>query len=373
MPFAITGAVAARSNNNDSGHLVGDCSDATGNHGLVASPLPEPVRMALLRAGLGALVAKAGVRQRVRGGAAAGLMRPRQLAFRRGQARSIAVWLRLVWSAMATAVVAAVKGVAVKAVLPSKPDKIKGDALCSSVPGVRADDLVFVGDIGIGIGITSITVTNRDHVAKSRTASGLPAGGGRGCGTPVSSTASRFVVRVAATSTVQPTFPRPLVFSAANRHTCFGLLINAFAAGVRVLLNGFSQQRLRRMNTMTVLSRLRLAGRACLLADTAVPAATWSGRLDDPATSALVGSDLSAASFGSDAEIAGNVALLMLQLVVAGPVTVRSAQFAAGRIDPYSTRFAGTGGSAHFLASSADQAFSTGGDAVSASASPAGV
>ena len=124
---------------------------------------------------------------------------------------------------------------------------------------------------------------------------------------------------------------------------------------------------------MTVLSRLRLTGRACLLADTAAPAATWSGRLDDPATSALVGSDLSAASFGSDAEIAGNVALLMLQLVVAGPVTVRSAQFAAGGIDPYSTRFAGTGGSTHFLASSADQALSTGGDAVSASVLPAGV
>ena len=43
-----------------------------------------------------------------------------------------------------------------------------------------------------------------------------------------------------ATSTVHLTFPSPLVFSATNDYTCFGLHINEFANGVGVLLTGFS-------------------------------------------------------------------------------------------------------------------------------------
>lgn len=153
----------------------------------------------------------------------------------------VAVMLGLTFSAAPTAVAAAVKGAYVEAILPSKPYKISVDALSPSVPGVQADELVFAAGDG-AVGITSITVTNNDSFAKSLTVSEPPSGSGHACGTPVSTTASSFVIRVPGTSTVHLAFPSPLVFSAVNGHTCFGLHINEFAAGVQVLLTGFRSQ-----------------------------------------------------------------------------------------------------------------------------------
>lgn len=115
---------------------------------------------------------------------------------------------------------------------------------------------------------------------------------------------------------------------------------------------------------MTVLSTARLLGAICVLASAAASAATWNGRLDDPANGWLVASDLSPASFGSESEIANNVALLAFQLSTEGPVTIASSQFAVGGIDPYFTLFVGAGSTATFLASNYAQAFSDGGDFV---------
>ncbi|MDE2370791.1 MAG: DVUA0089 family protein [Burkholderiales bacterium] len=94
----------------------------------------------------------------------------------------------------------------------------------------------------------------------------------------------------------------------------------------------------------------------------AAAAQVYSGRLDDAANTALVGSDLGAAQFGSPAAIADNVALIELLVPVAGAVAIVSTGQAAGGIDPYFTLFQGSGSGATFLASNADQAFSSGGD-----------
>jgi hypothetical protein len=93
-----------------------------------------------------------------------------------------------------------------------------------------------------------------------------------------------------------------------------------------------------------------------------VEAATFSGYLNDSGNTALVYSDLTAALFGDDNEIANNVALHAFTVGAPGTFTFDSNGFASGGVDPYFTLFSGTGGTAAFLASNYDQAFATGGD-----------
>jgi len=64
VPFANTGTGAYGIDN--SGRIVGAFSDATGNHGFVASPVPEPASLAILITGLGVLLAKFGRRRILR-------------------------------------------------------------------------------------------------------------------------------------------------------------------------------------------------------------------------------------------------------------------------------------------------------------------
>jgi hypothetical protein len=111
---------------------------------------------------------------------------------------------------------------------------------------------------------------------------------------------------------------------------------------------------------MKILKGLLLAGLATHA--TASNAVTFSGYVNDAANPALVHSDLGAALFGDDFEIANNVALHSFSVAVAGNHNFDSNGFDAGGIDPYFTLFSGTGGGATFLASNYDQAFSTGGD-----------
>ncbi len=89
---------------------------------------------------------------------------------------------------------------------------------------------------------------------------------------------------------------------------------------------------------------------------------TLSGYFNDPANPALVWSDLTAAKFGDDNEIANNVAIYLLSVPIAGNVNFDSNGFAAGGADPYFTLFQGSGTGATFLGSNYAQAFSTGGD-----------
>jgi hypothetical protein len=88
----------------------------------------------------------------------------------------------------------------------------------------------------------------------------------------------------------------------------------------------------------------------------------FSGFLNDPANTALRASDLTAPLFGSDSEIANNVALFDLTITIAGPTRFLSTGFAAGGADPYFTLLAGSGIGTTFLGSNFAQAFSTGGD-----------
>jgi len=89
---------------------------------------------------------------------------------------------------------------------------------------------------------------------------------------------------------------------------------------------------------------------------------TYNGRFDDPANSALVGSDLTAASFIDEFAFANNVAIYDLVVATAGTVSIQSTGFGEGGIDPYFTLFRGSDGTATFLDSNYVQAFSTGGD-----------
>jgi hypothetical protein len=111
---------------------------------------------------------------------------------------------------------------------------------------------------------------------------------------------------------------------------------------------------------MKILKGLLLAGLATHAA--ASYAVTFSGYVNDAANPALVHSDLEAALFGDDFEIANNVALHAFSVAAPGNYNFDSNGFDAGGIDPYFTLFSGTGGGATFLASNYDQAFSTGGD-----------
>jgi hypothetical protein len=78
---------------------------------------------------------------------------------------------------------------------------------------------------------------------------------------------------------------------------------------------------------------------------------TFSGFFDDPGNSALVASDLTAALFGNDNDIANNVALYDLVVPVGGIVTFESFGYAAGGAEPFLSVFAGSGGGATFVAS----------------------
>ncbi len=87
------------------------------------------------------------------------------------------------------------------------------------------------------------------------------------------------------------------------------------------------------------------------------------GNLGDPANTALVASDLSAARFVDDLDTANNVALYTLHVVQAGNVSFRSTGSAGGGIDPYFTLFSGTSpSSASWRASNHDHATTVGGD-----------
>ena len=63
-----------------------------------------------------------------------------------------------------------------------------------------------------------------------------------------------------------------------------------------------------------------------------------------------------------DAAKANNTALYTFTVTMAGTVTIASASFAGGGVDPYFTLFNGSGDTATFLASNYDQATTTGGD-----------
>lgn len=89
---------------------------------------------------------------------------------------------------------------------------------------------------------------------------------------------------------------------------------------------------------------------------------SFSGRLNDPANTALVDSNLGAAQFSDDGAIANNVALYTFNITASGTVSFTSLGFSGGGIDPYFSLFSGSGNAAGFLGSNYVQAFSTGGD-----------
>lgn len=118
-------------------------------------------------------------------------------------------------------------------------------------------------------------------------------------------------------------------------------------------------------NILGLRSAASVAAMACglvLSAGSASAATTFSGFVNDPTNTALVHSDLTAALFGDDYDIANNVALHTFSVAAAGNYTFDSNGFDAGGIDPYFTLFSGTGLTATFVASNYVQAFSTGGD-----------
>ncbi len=127
---------------------------------------------------------------------------------------------------------AALKGADVEAILPSKPFKFAVIARQNLF-----QDVLVAGDGAFGV--TSITVTNRDSFAKTISVSEPGQFVGSGCGAPISIAYSELVVVVPALSTVHLPFSSPLVFSAANGHTCFRLYIYENST-MSVLLNGFS-------------------------------------------------------------------------------------------------------------------------------------
>lgn len=88
----------------------------------------------------------------------------------------------------------------------------------------------------------------------------------------------------------------------------------------------------------------------------------FSGRLDNPNNTALVGSDLGPAQFGSQLDVANNVALHAFTITTAGTYDLTSTGVAVGGVDPYVTIFSGLGAGATFFESNFVNAFSVGGD-----------
>lgn len=101
---------------------------------------------------------------------------------------------------------------------------------------------------------------------------------------------------------------------------------------------------------------------AVMAAPASAAVLSFSGFLNDPGNTALVGSDMGAAQFVDDFTIANNVALHTLSITTAGNYDFVSLGFAAGGVDPYFTVFAGSAPAATFLGSNFATAFSTGGD-----------
>jgi hypothetical protein len=120
----------------------------------------------------------------------------------------------------------------------------------------------------------------------------------------------------------------------------------------------------RRMTAMhsRLLSTLASLAFAGCAASASAATTTLARQFDDAGNSALVGSDLGAALFDSDFDIANNVALYSFVVSATGVVTIASAGFGAGGADPYFTLFSGSGATATFLDSNFAQAYSTGGD-----------
>lgn len=118
-----------------------------------------------------------------------------------------------------------------------------------------------------------------------------------------------------------------------------------------------------RISTLTCVRALALsAGLMCSAGAAMAGTMAISGRLGDAGNTALVSSDLTAASFSDDWAIANNVALYTLNVATAGWVQFVSTGYAAGGIDPYFTLFSGVGSGATFLFSNYDHAFTLGGD-----------
>ena len=131
-----------------------------------------------------------------------------------------------------------------------------------------------------------------------------------------------------------------------------------------------TDERLRPVVRMAVQAFVRSAARsafaaAALTAGIAFAGSkTYSGTLDDPGNTALIGSGPapSAPDFTDEDAIANNVALYAFAVATAQTVEFRSLGFGEGGVDPYFTLFAGSDGTATVVGSNVDQAFSTGGD-----------
>ncbi len=79
---------------------------------------------------------------------------------------------------------------------------------------------------------------------------------------------------------------------------------------------------------------------------------TFTGRLDDNTDAHLVGSPgLTAPQFGSDYDIANNVALWTFNVATSGLIAIGSTSYSAGGIDAYLTVFLGTGNNATYVGS----------------------
>ena len=113
---------------------------------------------------------------------------------------------------------------------------------------------------------------------------------------------------------------------------------------------------------MTSAGTMALLGATLIACSTMASAAVITGRLDDPGSPALVGSDLGAPGFADTATIANNVALNAFTLTASGPETIQSTGLAAGGVDACFSLLAGAGSAATFVDSNYAQAFSTGGD-----------
>ena len=110
----------------------------------------------------------------------------------------------------------------------------------------------------------------------------------------------------------------------------------------------------------------------CAIGSSHAQSLILAGHLDDPANTALVGSDLAEPSFIDARAVANNVALYTLNVVSTGLVTIQSTGFATGGVDPYFSLFRGAANSANWVDSNHLQAFSIGGDFTFSAVLPAG-